>query len=526
MKKHEILKLLAPVGQCYYKDLAFAFGNSTNYPAQIKQLELDHLVAIRSIDKIKKKNAKESKTVVLTSKGRTFLADKFNDDYYLRIEDYVTARFARSDIKALNYQLENSRALLSFNQVGVHTFPQDKPALATLLNITPEIASSADKELWMYNNTISVDEVLNDGIYYSMSEVRSLVGSTYEGHDVDTLYQFRPRGIFINREKVCLVYMPESSSGKTMNITVTTETRGINTIKKYFSPIIGNKDIDALVLTNSNALVVDIAIAGKNGRHPRGTMANSNAKQLLDKNITFFDRVFVFPHTRNGMESLDYFTTHTFKEWQQDSYALFEALDGFNAIPIKEASSPELLGRDISLGLKQRAVFVPFIEIKYLESLHKDFDTPSILTYSDMSDTLSHIIRRENKFYDVDGTPLKVDHYKEDGYKVGQKSKPKTPKKRKTSFESVVVGLTSDEKKKIKRIAKVNSSSISAYIRDCFLKHLDDDYNECLVKINKEKEIRKEMRSHYRGGLSAKDRSVIIEEDDLLDFKDLEDADS
>lgn len=528
MKKIDILKKLSPVGQCYLKDLVFTMSEATrNYASQLKSLERDGYIVTREVDRVKQnRGVTANKTVVLTSQGRQYLARTLKDDYYLNIAQRVNDRFSRNDVKKINFQLENSRVLLSFDFVGVRTFPSDKPSLSSLLGVSPENDSLAQKEEWMYAHDLSVSEVLDSGVYYSLQEIRTLVGSSQTDEDVDTLYHFRPRGVFINHEQLCLVYMPDSSSGKTINLNLAVETRGINTIKKYLSPIDIKEDINAIVLTNSSALVVDIAMAGRNGHHPRPVPINTTARQLLDCNTTLFDRVYVFPHTRNGIESLRYFVGHTFKQWQEDSYNLFNLSDNFSAIPINKAAIPVALGRDASLDLKTRAIFIPFVEIKFLSELHKAFEEYSVMTYSDMADSLSHIIRRNNKFYDIDGTELDIKHYKEDGYPVGVTSKQKVRKPNKKSFDSLAVMLTTEEKKQVKRVAKMQHTSASAYVREQLLKHLSIDYGLYEEAAAKEKEIRKQMRIHYKGGLNRikNPETYNSNYDDVIDIDDLEDA--
>lgn len=494
MKQTDIMRKLALVGQCYKTDLAIVMNNDNgNESKQLERMKQKGYLIERDIIKSKRKG-ETIKAVAITSLGRATLCNKEGTSYYEDIEPYINLRFSTSDTDRLNRRLEDSRIALTLDNVKIRAFEKDKPTLATLCQKQSQAVSPLTYEEF-YDNSLSRSEVLQNGVYYTAQELRNYIRDISSKDEADSFLGFRGRGIFINQEQVCVLYLPHTFSKSTLNITVATEVRALKIIKKYICPINNAHDINAMVLTNANALIVDMGIAGKNGKNPRTELPEIVSKRKLDKNLSLYDHIYVFPHTKSGMDSLDYFAHHTLKQWQDDSRTLYRNLEGFDVIPKENIANETLIGQDVNAGV--RCVFLPFYDIKYLDFLHKFYEEVSILSYEDMFDILSHIIRRENLYYDLDGNQYLVNRYQENGLLEGEEYS-ETVRTRKKSFKQISVKVLPDETTKLKQIAKMRNESVSAYVRELIRAHIDEDYKQYEQYVELEKQNKRLIQSKFK----------------------------
>lgn len=512
MKRNEVLKIMASVGRCYKDDLmAVMDGQSNANSRQLKDMcKRGWLVENRIVKADKSGNTK--KVISITTKGRAYLSDKQQDDYYYDATDYVNYKFKNTETNAINRELLNSRVKLMLNRTGVKIFEKDKLSIANLL----EVKKSDDSEFanaWLYDSTTPRDELIKNGVYYSLSEFRDFL-SLLDSDDVsDTIMGVRARGVFLNSETLALVYTPNIYRSQTINLNITNESKLIHLVKKYFGGLVSANEISAIMITNANAVIVDMGIAGKYGHSPRDKNDNTT-RSLIDVNSTMFDHIFAFPFTQNGMDSLEYFAHHTFEQWLNDSRKLYSSINHTKLIPQESIGTESLIATDTNTN--KRIVFLPFFELKYLNFLHSFYEEVSILTYEDMADMISHIIRRNNAYYNLQGKELEVQYYQENGLPVGE-MREYAKKKRKKSFEAITIGVTKEEKQMLKRIARMNGISMASYCRKKIRETLQQEYKQYedyAMLVNEYQKLSTATFKPYKTQLTKEEVMKIEKEDE------------
>ena len=492
-KKLEVLRNMAYLGQCYKTDLALIVRSGTRYESEL-QKELIDAGWIREKEVVKTLTGSKKPTVTvvaITQKGKVHLCDELNTEKYIS-KAFKQTHFNASESKRLHRYLGDSRIMIMMHKSGVRTYPYEKPSLYHMyMHLSHEAEYLPEKynhELSgtnEYDNTLELSAVMNDGVYYSVEEFRNFARIQLEERIEDTFQGARFRGILVSRNQIILVYLSNVFDNKRIKLSSGQEERGINIVEHVFSKFNQVESVNALVISSGNALVVDMALCGRNGIAIDKSIRSLN---LVDNSCELFEHIYVIPHNLAGIDSLSYIAHHTFEEWADDARELFEDLPGFELIPDEFVANDWLLARDIEKDT--RAIFVPYYDIKMLDFLHTFHEDISIVTYPDMADTISHSIRRGNAIFDVDGNLLDVQRYQKSGKPVGDIS-IKKEKTRKKSLKLVGVNITLEEKKMMEKMTRANGTSVSSYIRKLIRLHLKEDYDAFELRQKNERIERK-----------------------------------
>ncbi len=469
---------MAHLGQCYKSDFAMLIRKGERYESEVQDALIDEgYIREKMVTKsvVDSRNPKVA-VVAITKKGRAYLCDALHTERYASPAPAL-AKFNTADIDKLNRYLGDSRIMILMHKAGVRALPYEKPSLYHMyMHLSHEVELSPEKYDHTvcgadeYDNTLDLDEVMNDGVYYSVEEFRNFVRIQLEERIEDTFQGARFRGILVTRNQIILVYLSNVFDNKRVKLSSGQEERGINIVEHVFSKFNQVESVNALVISSGNALVVDMALCGRNGI---AIDKSIRALNLVDNSCELFEHIYVVPHNLAGIDSLSYIAHHTFEQWSEDASELFEDLPGFELIPDEFIANDWLLARDIEKDT--RAIFVPYYDIKMLDFIHTFHEDISIVTYPDMADTISHSIRRGNAIYDVDGNLLDVQRYQKSGKSVGDAS-IKKEKTRKKSLKMVGVNISLEEKKKIEKMTRANGTSVSSYIRKLIRMHLEEDY--------------------------------------------------
>ena len=482
----EALVNMTYLGECYKSDFAFMLRKGERYESEVQKALIDYgYIKEKEVTKsvVDSRNPKVA-VLAISKKGRVHLCDTLGTEKYLSPE-LSQAKFSTSNIDKMNRYLGDSRIMIIMHKAGIRSFPYEKPSLYHMY--THFSQQTYNRELdkdSLYDNTLDVDEVISDGVYYSIDEFRQLVRIEYEGRMEDSFQGCRFRGILVTNDQVILVYLSNVFDNKRIKLTSGQEERGISLVEDVFSSFNDAENANALVISSGNALVVDMAICGSKGvtKIDKGTPYKS--LNLLDNSCDLFEHIYVIPHNMAGVDSLDYIAHHTFELWQEDSRELFEGLDQFELIPDEFVANKWLIARDVRKDI--RAIYIPYYDIKMLEFFHKFHEEISVVTYEDMAETISHCLRRETTIYDIDGDLLPVQRYQLSGRTVGSPYINKE-RKRKKSLKMIGVNISAEEKKMIEKITRANGTSVSSYVRKLIRKHLKEDYEEYerLQQLNK-----------------------------------------
>lgn len=471
VSKYDLLLLkMVYLNQLYKSDALSLIDDSNNNNSKIvKTMVQKGWLNEREIAKVGA--TKETATVVaITYEGRKYLAKKFKDKFYTEIAREVQKPWNTSDPKALHRKLADNRLKTAFINAGAWVLPPDKPTLTNLYNMA--YGKDTDEDEY-YDNTLPLDEVLQNGVYYSVDEIRSFVERVSGESAYDIFQSAKFRGVYINNEVTALCYISNIQKNKRVKVTYNVEKRAVKVIMSLISPINSVSDLDAIVISSGNALAEMMC-------------PSSNDKptiiSLIDWNTDIYHSVHVFPRTKLGIDSLNYMTTHNYDAWKDDCYTIFNNIPFMEPI-YEHIASPQLLGRNHITH--NRAIFLPWFDLSAINFVMKFHEPIDIVTREDMAQTIANIIRKPINFYDLEGNTIltQIPYHKQ------------TEKKRISHMVSVPVSLSREDKTKIKQIAKINGQTISSYIRSVLKTSIDADYETALQKQKAEKEIRKAIRS-------------------------------
>ena len=512
MREDEVLSLLSNVGQCYEEDLRLAMSGKNNSGANCKVV-LDRLFKLGYIERIKliceEDTHKEYTDIIfITKKGRLRLSNKREDnDYNVKIGEYVKDRFSSSIPKEIHKELANSRLLIQLNQVGVRVFPDDKPSLLRLYSEARKYNEVISKDYvsnneWMYSDFLYLSNTLS-GTFYTKDEIRELVAIN-NPQDDDVVRGARFKGVYFDKERICIVYQPNIYKNRTMALN-NMEKRTIEALKKIFMYFNWVDDIDAIVLTNANALIVDMGLGGKQGVIKKNPKRNSNIESrtptLLNKECDFFKNIYCFPHTKDGIRQLKYFVSHKKEDLLADTLSICDRTQAFTPMPeiIDHIIDQDLVIKNSKTGAS--AIYIPYYNIKQLKEISGFYEELTIITSPDMADRLSHIIRRTNPFFDLDGNPIQVKQYQKNGRTVDYVSPTTEPKKktRKPKMHKISLDVTDEEYKNIKKITNYRDISVARFLKEAVHPKLKEElkkYGELIETEEKKKKLIDEVNAH------------------------------
>lgn len=497
MRYSESLRIMSMVGQCYKKDFLIATATKGNHQiSNLEKLKKEGYVLEREVLLPGSNGKKTIEVMAITKKGRIKCSNLNNTNYYCDVTNYIQDKFSTGVPIDLHKGLLQSRMFLIMHQANIRSFIDEKPSLVNLFkeNIardeqTTLPAPANIKDFYQVN--ISTSEALQSGVYYSMKEYREFLNEIKKSNSEDDVTFCKARGIYIDNEKTCVVYHGDVFKDKKIKLNVSTESRMINSVLQHFVQLNHVNKVDAMVITNGRAIIVDMGIDGKKGHTPHDSTNQKmdNATQWIQKNITMFKKVYVFPHSVSGIKSLDYFSHSTITKWQDDSFELVNKLNNFTPIPKEQNQSKYLFGRD--LATNTRTVFIPFYELKFIEQIRTFHDEVSIITYSEMADTLAHIIRKKNAIYDMSGKRMDTKVYQPNGYVEGTTPPEHKTKPRKIKITQVAFKVTDEEKSMIRRICNQRGIPVSRFLKNLTMPLVKEEYKKYEEYFKLEDEHRK-----------------------------------
>lgn len=504
MRELDILRLMANAGSCYKKDLMLAMNNSEKRSGgkSIERLKQVGHLAESSLIKINGNRKGQAIDIVsITLKGRIRLADSKRDDYATMLgEKIVNKRFATTTPADLHRELARSRIALMLNQAGVKTFYADKPSLPRLYSLTVEedgeAAESANE--WAYNSKLALEDALEQcGVYYTLAEFKELFDTDVA---TDTMTGTRIQGIYMSNSKTCVVFQTNIFESKTIKLVTSTERRALALIQNTTRKINGVDSVDAIVLTNSTAVIVDMCISGKKGtvpKHEHRTMRDESesASTYIGSRCSLFDSIYCFPHTPQGVKSLSFFAKHQEdeREWVRE---IAEQAQHFSLLS-EDSAGNHLYMRDMITD--DRAVVLPYYEAKILGALHQSKESIAVMTRAEMVDDIAHIVRKQMAAYDFDGNELQTETYQENGRPQGyvEKDKQDSKKTYKPKYKKVSLEISEEDYRNLRSIIYYTNTSMSHYLKGVLVPAIRADKEKYAEMRRIDEERRKAISKTY-----------------------------
>ena len=452
--KDAILIRLAYLNSVYRSDLSLLLADQNNHETTfINSYLKEGLISEREIDKEKIYKSlanKKVKVIDITNKGRVYLSDKFNNEKYVQLGLEVASKYRTSDIKKLHRLLIDNRIRLMFSKVGVSVF-DGKPSI-------DEIKS-------MRNS----DE-LKKGVYYSREEFDAYVNEKSTG-EYDTYKGARFRGVFVNQEQVCMVYISNIEKNRIIRLAYGIENRGYGKVEKVFKYLTNQRTPNAIVFSNTDSLMYNMAICGKNGHNAHNYKdRNLGDYFFLNAHCDLFNHIYVFPHTYFGTCSLEKFCHSDHLGFQQESCEIFDSLEGFKIIGSK--SYENFYGYNIVN--QEKAIYIPYYDIKLFHMIHNlEEDSITVITFDDMADNIAHAIRKPAHYFDLEGNYIPVKQYLPSGDVVGNENKNVYKKQYKPRTVRRSFDINKKVYDRLSDIASSSYTSINKLVNEIILEYLD-----------------------------------------------------
>ena len=461
--KDAILIRLAYLNSVYRNDLSLLLSDQNNHETRIiDALIKDGLISEREIDKeyiYRSLANKKVKIIDITNRGRVYLADKFHNEKYVQLGLEVASKYRTSNIKKLHRLLADNRIRLMFYKVGVSVF-DGKPSIS-------EIRSMRDS-----------DEI-RKGVYYTREEFDDYSNKNDEGIN-DTYLGARFRGVFINQEQVCMVYLPNIEKNRVMKLSVAVENRAFGRVKEAFQYLTYQSSPNAIVFSNTDSLMYNMAICGHNGHNAHDYKEKKIGEYFfLNSNCDLFQHIYVFPHTFSGMDSLEKLCHSDHLGFQQESCEIFSSLENFKAAGAKNLD----LFYGYNIVNQEMAVYIPYYDIKLFSKIYRlEENSITVVTFDDMADNIAHAIRKPAHYFNLEGDFIPVKQYLPSGDAVNAntiKTRENRYKPRKIKHTVYITKKTSDM---LMQEAKKSYSSVSSLlekiINDYFDKNTIGEQNE------------------------------------------------
>lgn len=470
MKEIKVLELMSYVGKCYKTDLMLYlkednYGYSSTVIKNLLSKQYLEQTDVLCKDDV---NRDTIEVLSITKKGRIYLSDTLDDEYHVDMEKFLHSRFSSSSIKELHRGLSMSRILLFMSQAGIRVFPNEKPSILALQAMTRGASPTpAD----FYDNSLTIDEILDTGVFYTKDELNEFYNSDELKGEGDTFSGTRIRGVYIDHHRSCVIFQPNVFKSQTLKLRGQDESRALANMENHTPFCRANKtsNFDAIVLTNGSALIVDIGIGGKNGKVGSKIIGvggnNKTGERFLSYATTYYNNIYCFAHNLAGIRGLRYFRTYQSVE-ERNGHVRESNINGNFSFISEEFVTPgsELILIDNNTDDNTRAIFLPYFNLKQLERIRKMSESISIITQKEMADMISHIIRKDNRIYDLEGKLVEVEQYQENGLKVGT---PTPERKRYYRQKHSLIHFEVPEalKEEIKQNAKLEGVTVSKYIR-------------------------------------------------------------
>ena len=372
--------------------------------------------------------------VNVTKAGLNYLIDnadkseyisKQEAEYFYQNYKNIHQRFRTTNPQKYLRELENSHVMNFISISGAKVFKSEKPSLLDLyLNKNLKINSS--------------------GYYYSLKEFREFDKSLCKLNNMPLGEEYRSStasGIFISDKRCLIIYLSEPTTNKIVYLS-DSEKIIISKIINYFSDkfdfgkhvIFMNQksiksSVEALVLSDSNALIYSMATGKKHGKFKIDkekdlTRLYTPEKLLLHDNA-LFSNIYCIPATRTGIQSIRYLINHSINDYDADSYHQIKThLDLFECTELRDEYFSYGYTKqkdDAYPNMNRKVIYMPVADINTLFrlSLRNDINSDyyerySFITYPELVGAISHSIRKDRcLYYEIEDSVLYIEKNKD-----------------------------------------------------------------------------------------------------------------
>lgn len=421
---------MAQCGEAYRSDMILYVDCATGtYGAgqkEVRKWENRGLLNNRYIYKKNNNGDEAYQAIVLTHPAKLFLANNEicgDSDRTMQSIDATTSDFNLSDMTKIKIALLDVRAKLMFEGAGIPAFPYNKPTLKQLYEKlsgkttgTPEnnIGKVREENLYKKINSEEAREMLEQGIYYSIAEVRQFL-SCFEGFDYDITVRSRTRGIYISNKNCFFVFLPHRGENKNIKIS----SRAEENLEKMFekmldltrvnrrmrelerkNTITGESDIqlngiDAIVIGDTDDIVFKLG-RGLNGVNEKGKRIE-NKMWLTNNNL--FKRVYAVSASVTGVQSISYLCNSTKEEWHEEAK---ERMEESEAIAVYD-NNPYFPGAEKNGHV---VGYMPVYEMNTLYQIKTERQQYGLMVYEDMAKPINKFLEKEINYYDIESGEL------------------------------------------------------------------------------------------------------------------------
>ena len=449
------LQALSSLYMCYETDLCLyikTIGKSSNTYSKVLNTLVKRNYIVRS-------NLFNKKVVAITKKGTIALSDLFpHVDYFSLVEKAKNNFPSLSDSSKVIPRLEENSLALLFKD-----FTFNKPDLFYLYthlenqeDYIKNKFSPALLENSLYNNSLENFS----GHFYSRKEFfefNKILNPTNPEIN-DLYYSSRFRGVYISPRHLLVIYHASAYPTGVLKVLSDVEESLCQHITDLFSYALSlNTKADCLLIGRSPSYAYNLLI-GKHGHHieqenakPRVINIKKN-QGYLTLSSGIFNRYYVIANNLKSKNELDYLLSHSPKEYLEDVENYFNSCEGFS-----KASEGYYYDDDTN----SFAFYLPFIELSMLDTIYKNYNTPTVITSSNLAESIAHCLRKPCNIYDYDLSPLEVSTYTNSGYKENEVVPLKT-RKPPTAHRSITLTNTEDFYSDLKRLAKLNNTSMNS----------------------------------------------------------------
>lgn len=426
-----LMRALLALGECYEADLrlmAHAWGSARNAKRVVRSMLSSDAVIVRET---RNSDGDAIKSVALTKKGRVRTLDGMSDEYWVKHWDDARSPFRVSDYSKLERRLNDNRIIVMMMLAGVAAMPNEKPTLYKLMDgcgaILPERSGYANSN---YVDGMTDDEckaLIEHGVYYTVAEVRDFISESGSATEADTTYVSKARGVFISDATMYIVYMAQPGDNRIISVRAFGEQRLMDALRPVLAVTHIGRQIKelprysinertnertvvgyahgepyALIISDGDALVYSTANGG-----PRGKPVNSAVNEMkvtqgsvryINGSGPLFRRVFVIPHTVNGLSILRYITTASTEDWLRASADIISHIAGSAPSPDSAMYPYTVLDGDMHIP----AIYLPAYECRELYMIAQRQGRIAIVTYRDMLNAIAHSVRCDAIYYDAD----------------------------------------------------------------------------------------------------------------------------
>lgn len=476
----EVLKGLCSCFMCYERDASMFIASRYEGKSNMQSKVIKRLIDKEYIKRTKKNEGAAYKgtddLLTITTKGVVALSNLYDTPYYEYLVDEAKEQFTSySDPSRLLPRLDDNTLRLFFESSNVRAFTQNKPDLYYLYCHLPNqsefIRNSfiEDEVNPLYQNKESlITKQLESGIFYTRQEFVDFVlkarGKTerdqiiIDRSEMDAVSQTRYRGIFISKSRVLLVYQQSRKRSGLISTIASVESNLKNIVEDLFKiPCELTEEINALFVSRSPNFAYNLVV-GANGhtKYPDGDSRGYGARPIININSQLFDRYYVVSTSLGGCQEMDYIRTHSLEDYLDDCKNLFLSCEGFSLTGKKY---PVAIDED----RHEYAFYFPFLEVSMLANIYKSKSNPTIITEPYLADVISHSIRKPSEYYDRELEQIETKLYDKFGYEEG--TTPKSEKRKYNYHSAISITCTKDFHDKVKKAAKYEGMSVSAYIK-------------------------------------------------------------